>query len=75
MLSRHGQTFAVLPVEEKYLVLDSHVHFVGIMTEKNLISYIKFENNQAKMYGYLFVTIVCGNVWTIFDVWLCIVKM
>lgn len=60
MLGRHGQTFTVLPVKEKYLVLDSHVHFAGLMTEKNLISYIKFEQGMGS-YGYLFVTIVSGK--------------
>lgn len=62
MLGRHGQTFTVFPVKEKYLVLDSHVHFVGIMTEENLIAYTKMEKKGKKLYGYLFVTIVGGNL-------------
>jgi hypothetical protein len=60
ILGRHGQTFTVFP-GDKYLVLDSHVHFAGMMTEKNLISYIKLENKGMASYGYLFVTIVGGK--------------
>lgn len=61
MLGRHGQTFTVLPYGENYLVLDSHVHFVGVMNEKNLTTYIKMERSGGASYGYLFVTIVGGT--------------
>jgi hypothetical protein len=61
MFGRHGQTFTVFPLEDKFLVLDSHVHFVGIMDFKNLIKYIKMETKGASSYGYLFVTIVSGK--------------
>lgn len=42
-------------------MLDSHVHFAGLMTEENLISYIKFEGSNQSSLGYLFVTIVGGK--------------
>lgn len=63
MLGRHGQTFTVFPIENKYLVLDSHVHWAGVMTEKNLISYVKLQSEKAPSKGYVFVTIVAGNIW------------
>jgi hypothetical protein len=41
MLGRHGQTFAVFRLGEKFLVLDSHVHFAGVMSWANLLTYTK----------------------------------
>lgn len=55
MVSRHGQSFAVIPLtSESFLVLDSHVHDVGIMSKDSLKKYILGD-------GYLHVTcFVCS---------------
>ena len=51
LLSRHAQSFAALPFEDKYLVLDSHTTYCGLMTKENLCNYIKMDG--ATPGGYL----------------------
>lgn len=55
LVSRHGQSFTVIPLtSESYLVLDSHVHNVGIMSKNSLKKYIFGD-------GHLHVTcLVCS---------------
>lgn len=58
LISRHGQSFTLVPFGEYFLVLDSHVHNVGLMTKDNAYKYIKYSLDY-ELTGYLFTTILC----------------
>lgn len=66
LLSRHGQSFIAIPLDGKYLVLDSHTTVCGLMTEHNLKTYIKMEHvsNILNMpnadCGYIHVILIYG---------------
>jgi hypothetical protein len=58
LVSRHGQSFTLIPFYNYFLVLDSHVHTVGLMTKENTYKYIKYSLDD-NITGYLFTTILC----------------
>ena len=53
LISRHGQSFAIIPILQRYLVLDSHIHKAKIMTKEKLSHYLFNENC-----GHTFITII-----------------
>jgi hypothetical protein len=54
LVSRHGQSFFFVKMSDnKNLILDSHVHEIGIMSDANLKKYINVDEN-----GYLFITFI-----------------
>lgn len=59
LVSRHGQSFTLISMGESFLVLDSHVHTIVMMTKENAYKYIKYQNSENEL-GYLFVTLLCG---------------
>ena len=44
LASRHGQSFAIIPILQRYLVLDSHIHKAKLMTKEELSNYLVNEN-------------------------------
>lgn len=58
LISRHGQSFTLIPFGSMFLVLDSHVHTIGLMSEENVFKYIKYSLDDEPT-GYLFATILC----------------
>jgi hypothetical protein len=59
LISRHGQSFVIIPYGNHFLVLDSHAHHIGLMTYDNTVKYIKYQNSENLIDGYLFITILC----------------
>ena len=53
LISRHGQSFSVLKVVDKFLVLDSHIHEAKIMTLEELKKYIVSDDS-----GHTHVTLL-----------------
>lgn len=60
LVSRHGQSFTLISVGNSFLVLDSHVHTVGLMTSENAHKYIKYQTGENDVLEYLSVTLLCG---------------
>jgi hypothetical protein len=65
LISRHGQSFTVIPIGDSFLVLDSHVHTIGLMNYDNVVKYIKYQSvsnseSDSETDGHLHVTILCG---------------
>jgi hypothetical protein len=58
LISRHGQSLCLLPIGDLFLVLDSHVRTVGLMTFENVVKYVTFQ--QSESMGYTIVTCLCG---------------
>lgn len=61
LVSRHGQSLTLIPFGDSFLVLDSHVHIVGMMNKKNAYKYIKYQLNDNSTDGYLYLTLLCGS--------------
>lgn len=61
LISRHGQSFTLIPIGNLFLVLDSHVHTVGLMTRENAFKYIIYDDSEESVTGYLNVTLLCGS--------------
>lgn len=59
LISRHGQSFTVIPIGDMFLILDSHVHTVGLMSYDNLVKYIKYQTSDNNDTSYLHVTVLC----------------
>ena len=60
LVSRHGQSFTLITIGDSFLVLDSHVHTVGIMNKENVYKYIKYQTNKNDIRDYLLVTLLSG---------------
>jgi len=61
LISRHCQSFILITVNDSFLVLDSHVHTIGLMSKENAFRYIKYQHfDDSEISGYLYVTILCG---------------
>lgn len=57
LVSRHGQAFTIIKLSGFYLVLDSHVHTIGLMTRDNIQKYIRGTSDISSK-NYLHLTIV-----------------
>jgi hypothetical protein len=44
LASRHGQSFSIIPMFNKYLILDSHIHTTKVFTGEELTKYLFNEN-------------------------------
>tara|TARA_B100001063_G_scaffold247248_1_gene291646 strand:+ start:5616 stop:6236 length:621 start_codon:yes stop_codon:yes gene_type:complete len=44
LASRHGQSFSIIPIFNKYLILDSHIHTTKVFTSQELTKYLFNEN-------------------------------
>jgi len=46
LINRYGQSFVIAPTKtDKYLIMDSHCKYTGLMTLDNTLKYIKFVDN------------------------------
>lgn len=60
LISRHGQSFAIIPIGDLFLVLDSHVHTIGLMNYNNITKYIKYQiGDTIDTTAHLQITILC----------------
>ena len=60
LISRHGQSFAIIPINDLFLVLDSHVHTIKLMNYNNISKYIKYQiGNTIDTTAHLHITILC----------------
>ena len=57
MVSRHGQSFTVIPIGDRYLILDSHIHTLGLIDRVGLEKYIKHDHG-----GHTHVTLIYGMI-------------
>lgn len=58
LVSRHGQSLCLLNVGGSFIVLDSHVRTVGMMTYENTVKYMLCKVSEPA--GYTMVTCLCG---------------
>jgi len=61
MISRHGLSLTMIPFFGRFLVLDPHVHYSGVMTRENAEKYIKYQITDSDD-SYVKVTLLCGSV-------------
>lgn len=56
MASRHGQSFTIIPlINDLFLILDSHVHNIGLVNRDGLDKYVKHDHG-----GHTHITLIYG---------------
>ena len=53
LVSRHGQSLAVIPFYTKYLICDSHLHEAKVVSKEEMIDYCMMDHG-----GYLHMTLI-----------------